>query len=148
MKKKNTSLLIRFGFATILLAPTFASAADALPVADISADTNRHVFVARGTESVYQGHPTTLLMPDKKTLFAVWSVNHGGPAGPMARSDDAGRTWTRLDDILPAGFKNTATARASTVWSTPRARNGCGCSRHGPACRASSAKTGGRPGRR
>jgi len=79
--------------------------AENLPVADISQQTERHVIVAAGTEQVYQGHPTTLLMPDKKTMFAVWSVNHGGPAGPMARSDDAGRTWTRLDDRLPPGFK-------------------------------------------
>jgi hypothetical protein len=38
-------------------------------------------------------------------LFAVWSINHGGPAGPMARSDDGGLTWTRLDEQLPAGFR-------------------------------------------
>ena len=43
-------------------------------------------------------------MPDGKTFFAVWSINHGGAAGPMARSDDGGRTWTRLDDRLPPGF--------------------------------------------
>jgi hypothetical protein len=76
-----------------------------LPLVDISQDTRRHVIVAAGTEEVYQGHPTTLLMPDGKTLFAVWSINHGGPAGPMARSDDGGLTWTRLDDQLPAGFR-------------------------------------------
>jgi len=76
-----------------------------LPLVDISQDTRRHVIVAAGTEEVYQGHPTTLLMPDGKTLFAVWSINHGGPAGPMARSNDGGLTWTRLDDQLPAGFR-------------------------------------------
>lgn len=75
-----------------------------LPLVDLSQDPSRHVVVAVGTEEIYQGHPTTLLMPDGKTIFAVWSVNHGGPAGPMARSDDGGRTWTRLDDRLPKGF--------------------------------------------
>jgi len=79
--------------------------ADSLRVVDLSRDTARQVVVAQGTESIYQGHPTTLLMPDGKTMFAVWSVNHGGPAGPMARSDDAGLTWTRLDDQLPANYK-------------------------------------------
>jgi hypothetical protein len=78
---------------------------DLLAVVDLSADTTRQVVVAQGTESLYQGHPTTLLMPDGKTIFAVWSVNHGGPAGQMARSDDGGLTWTRLDDQLPANFK-------------------------------------------
>ncbi|MDP7287236.1 MAG: sialidase family protein [Phycisphaerae bacterium] len=76
-----------------------------LSVVDISKQTERHVVIAAGTERVYQGHPTTLLMPDRKTMFCVWSIGHGGPAGPMARSDDAGLTWKRLDDQLPAGFR-------------------------------------------
>jgi len=80
------------------------AADETLPVVDISGQTSRHVIIADGTQRVYQGHPTTLLMPDKKTMFAVWCVGHGGPAGPMARSDDGGRTWTRLDDRMPAGF--------------------------------------------
>lgn len=79
---------------------------DQLPVVDISGETNRHVIVAQGTEEIYQGHPTTLLMPDHKTMFAVWSINHGGPAGPMARSEDGGLTWKRMDDQLPENFQN------------------------------------------
>ncbi|MGE9267870.1 MAG: sialidase family protein, partial [Verrucomicrobiales bacterium] len=75
-----------------------------LPLVDLSQDEARQQVIAAGTESTYQGHPTTLLLPDEKTLFAVWSVNHGGPAGPMATSSDRGRTWTRLDDQLPANF--------------------------------------------
>ncbi len=78
---------------------------DQRPTIDISNQTERHVVVARGTEQVYQGHPTTLLMPDGKTLFAVWCIGHGGHAGPMARSDDGGLNWTRLDDQLPDGFR-------------------------------------------
>lgn len=77
-----------------------------LPVVDISGDTARHVVIAAGTEEVYQGHPTTLLLPDGKTMFCVWSINHGGPAGPMAVSRDAGISWTRLDNTLPPGFKD------------------------------------------
>ena len=76
-----------------------------LPVVDISGETDRHVIIAQGTEKIYQGHPTTLLMPNKKTMFCVWSRGHGGPAGPMARSDDAGLTWKRLDDQLPENFR-------------------------------------------
>ena len=75
-----------------------------LPVVDISGQKERQVVVAAGTEQLYQGHPTTLLMPDGKTIFAVWSIGHGGRAGPMARSDDGGLSWTRLDDRLPPGF--------------------------------------------
>ena len=75
-----------------------------LPMVDLSQETGRQTVIAAGTPEVYQGHPTTVLMPDGKTIFAVWCVNHGGKAGPMARSDDGGKTWTRLDASLPPGF--------------------------------------------
>ena len=78
----------------------------AIPTIDISGETERHVIIAAGTPEEYQGHPTTLLMPDGCTMFCVWSIGHGGPAGPMARSDDGGLTWTRLDDRLPPGYRN------------------------------------------
>ena len=91
--------------ALISLSPLVVSAEKPnLPLLDISGETSRHTIVAKGTEEIYQGHPTTLLMPDGKTIFCVWSVNHGGPAGQMARSDDGGLTWKRLDDSLPPGF--------------------------------------------
>ena len=45
-------------------------------------------------------------MPDNKTMFCVWSLGHGGPAGPMARSEDAGLSWTRMDESLPSNFSN------------------------------------------
>jgi len=108
-------ICVRNVFWTVLVLSGIAVAADKaevekvekedLPVIDISKETRRHVIVAAGTGRIYQGHPTTLLMPDRKTMFCVWSRGHGGPAGPMARSDDAGLTWRRLDDQLPAGFK-------------------------------------------
>ncbi len=75
-----------------------------LKTIDLSGDKTRHVVIAAGTAETYQGHPTTLLMPNGKTIFAVWNINHGGHAGPMARSDDGGVTWTRLDKDLPPGF--------------------------------------------
>lgn len=65
---------------------------------DISADKSRHVVVAAGTEEIYQGHPTTVLLPDGKTMYCVWTINHGGPCGPLKRSDDGGLTWS---DLLP-----------------------------------------------
>ncbi len=66
---------------------TIAEDGPDLPFVDISGETDRQAITAAGTKPVFQGHPTTLLMPDKKTLFAVWSINHGGSAGPMARND-------------------------------------------------------------
>jgi len=92
---------------SLLMGATHAfgdSSSPPLPLVDLSNDADRQVVIAAGTKDVYQGHPTTLLLPDGKTIFAVWSIGHGGFAGPMARSDDGGNTWTRIDDILPKGF--------------------------------------------
>jgi len=92
----------------VLLAPTatLALAKDGpdLPLVDLSAQSERQIVIAAGTVKTYQGHPTTLLMPDNQTIFAVWCINHGGAAGPMAKSSDGGLTWSRLDDQLPAGY--------------------------------------------
>ncbi len=82
-----------------------ADGPEALPLVDIAGDTGRQVVIAAGTETVYQGHPTTVLLPDGKTMFAVWCIEHGGLAGPMAKSIDGGLTWTRIDDRMPEGFK-------------------------------------------
>ncbi len=79
---------------------------DALKILDISTETNRHVIVAQGTPQVYQAHPTTTMLADNKTIFCVWNIGHGGHAGPMARSDDGGLTWRRLDDSLPPNYIN------------------------------------------
>jgi hypothetical protein len=84
--------------------PTPVASHPELGYVDLSGDKARQVVIAAGTETTYQGHPTTLLLPDGKTLFCVWSINHGGSAGPMARSDDGGLTWSRLDASLPPGF--------------------------------------------
>ncbi len=68
-----------------------------IPTVDISAETDRHVIVAEGTEDTYQGHADTLLMPDGETLFAAWSIGHAVHIGPLARSDDGGESWNRID---------------------------------------------------
>ncbi|MFM8890657.1 MAG: sialidase family protein, partial [Planctomycetia bacterium] len=80
----------------------------ALARVDLSDDTSRQVFVARGGPGPddYHAHPTTALLEDGKTIFCVWNLGHGGHAGPMARSDDGGLTWKRLDDLLPPNFVN------------------------------------------
>ena len=94
--------------AALVFATSLISAAEDksdLPLADISGDKDRQTVLAQGTEEVYQGHPTTTLMPDGKTILCVWCINHGGAAGPMARSTDGGVTWTRIDELMPPGYK-------------------------------------------
>lgn len=78
-----------------------------VPVADISNDTSRQIIIAEGAVDRYEGHPTTLLADDGQALFCVWTTGHGGPCGQMARSDDGGLTWKRLDSSLPASYRLT-----------------------------------------
>ena len=81
---------------------------DALIHIDLSDDTQRQIVIARGSPKPdeYHAHPTTAMLADNKTMFCVWNIGHGGHAGPMARSDDAGMTWTRMDDTLPPNYVN------------------------------------------
>ena len=76
-----------------------------LPTVDLSGREDLRVVIAQGTPEVYQGHPTAVLLPDGKTLIAVWTLGHGGFAGPMAESTDAGLSWTRIDDRAPEGYR-------------------------------------------
>ncbi|HRE84441.1 MAG TPA: sialidase family protein [Opitutaceae bacterium] len=75
------------------------------PLIDLANDLTRQVVIARGDATTYQGHPTTVLLPDGKTLFAVWSYDHGGVCGPLKRSDDGGVTWSQLIPV-PENWKN------------------------------------------
>jgi len=76
-----------------------AAGRPAIKFVDLSQQSERHSIVARGTKKVYHGHPTTVLLPDGRTMFCVWTYGHGGKLGPMKRSDDGGVTWSELLDV-------------------------------------------------
>ncbi len=65
-----------------------------IPLIDLSAETNRQVIVAAGTETDYRGQVDTVLMGDGRTMFATWSIGHGGRCGPLKKSVDGGLTWS------------------------------------------------------
>ena len=91
-------------FVSLYLASISNAQVD-LPLKDISGETARQVVIAQGTPTLYQGHPYSVLMPDGKTIFCVWCVNHGGFAGPLAISEDGGQNWFRADDRMAPGYK-------------------------------------------
>jgi len=64
---------------------------------DISGQSERQVVVAQGTPELYNGHVTTVLLDDGKTMVAVWSREHGGAADFLAFSHDGGLTWDKKD---------------------------------------------------
>lgn len=97
MNRKLTLLaLIAVPALACAYAGELGRATAAPPWIDLSQDTSRHVVIAQGTDVIYQGHATTVLLPDGKTIHAVWTYDHGGALGPMKRSDDGGRTWSQL----------------------------------------------------
>ena len=69
-----------------------------IPFIDVAGEIDRQVIVAQGTKTEYRGQVNTVLMKDGHTIFAVWSIGHGGKCGLMKKSEDGGLTWI---DMLP-----------------------------------------------
>jgi len=76
-----------------------------IPTIDLAREPGRQVIVER-IPGQYLGHPTTLLMPDGKTIFVTYPLGHGGPAAVLKKSTDGGLTWS---ERLPVP-ENWATA--------------------------------------
>lgn len=66
-----------------------------MPHLDLSHDLSRQTVVADGRD-LYQGHPSSILLPDGQTVVAAWTVQHGGPCGPLKISRDGGKSWGEL----------------------------------------------------
>lgn len=64
-----------------------------VPLVDLDRDSHRQVVVDR-EPGLYLGHPTTVLLEDKKSMIAVYPKGHGRGAIVMKRSTDAGLTWS------------------------------------------------------
>jgi hypothetical protein len=60
---------------------------------DLNDRLNLQVVVDR-EPGQYLGHPTTLLLPNGKTILCVYPRGHGSGQILYKRSDDAGKTWS------------------------------------------------------
>ncbi|NLN20040.1 MAG: exo-alpha-sialidase [Firmicutes bacterium] len=69
-----------------------------LPLIDLADDTARQVVVDR-EPGQYLGHPTTVLLEDKRTMIAVYPKGHGRGAVVLKRSHDAGLTWSERQPV-------------------------------------------------
>lgn len=79
---------------TCLAPPVFAQQVSSnLPWVDLSEQKARQIIIAAGKPDLYNGHPTTVMMEDNKTMLCTWSYGHGGKASFIAESKDAGLTW-------------------------------------------------------
>ncbi|MBL8189585.1 MAG: exo-alpha-sialidase [Acidobacteria bacterium] len=86
------TLVSDFGWQTAQQPKNFS-----IPVIDLSEEKQRQIIVDR-EPGQYLGHPTTVLLEDKKTIIVVYPQGHGRGAIIMKRSTDGGRTWS---DRLP-----------------------------------------------
>ena len=112
-KSKTKNLISRPLAREVVKLPTFKGPTPGvnreidMPLIDLSQDKHRHSVVAAGTKSVYQGHCDTVLLPDGKTMFTAWCLGHARWIGPIARSTDAGRTWSKPLPV-PENWKETS----------------------------------------
>lgn len=88
---KKTLLFLLFIGTTLPL--TAQQEKPNLPWIDLSEQKERQTIIAEGRADLYNGHPTTVMLDDNKTILCTWSYGHGGKASFIAESKDAGVTW-------------------------------------------------------
>ena len=64
-----------------------------IPTIDLSKQAHRQIVVDR-EKGQYLGHPTTVLLEDKKTMLIVYPKGHGRGGVVYKRSNDGGLTWS------------------------------------------------------
>ncbi len=64
-----------------------------IPLIDLAYESQRQVVVDRHPEQ-YLGHVTTVLLEDKRTMYAAYPIGHGKGPIVLKRSDDAGLSWS------------------------------------------------------
>ncbi|MEG1684664.1 MAG: sialidase family protein [Bacteroides sp.] len=68
-----------------------------LPWVDLSGQKGRQIVIAQGKTDLYNGHPTSVLLDDNKTILCTWSYGHGGRAAFISKSKDGGLTWVNRE---------------------------------------------------
>lgn len=91
--KRNTILSISLAACSLFPAAAQFTSPN-LPWVDLSGKEELRTVIAEGTENLYNGHPTSVMLDDKQTILATWSSGHGGKAAFIARSTDKGKTWS------------------------------------------------------
>lgn len=86
-------ILLGTFFASLAISVLSQTIQPNLPWVDLSGQKSRQIIIAQGKADLYNGHPTTVMLDDNKTILCTWSYGHGGRASFLAESKDAGLTW-------------------------------------------------------
>ena len=84
-------LLLPLVFCALLYADVPGS--HGLPIVDVALERHRQTVVDR-EPGQYLGHPSTLLLPDGRTMLVVYPKGHGKGGIVFKRSPDGGRSWS------------------------------------------------------
>lgn len=84
----------------------YAQSRSNMPWVDISSLKSKQIVIAQGTKDLYNGHPTTVMLDDNKTMYCVWTNGHGGRVAFLAVSGDGGLTWKQQQ--IPEDWSKTA----------------------------------------
>ena len=106
---------MRIGLLSLLLALPLAAAQPkgyTIPTIDISGETHRQVIVDR-EPGQYLGHPSTLLLPDNRTMLIAYPKGHGKGSIVYKKSYDGGLTWTQR---LPTPANWSASMEVPTLF--------------------------------
>jgi hypothetical protein len=91
-----------------------------IPFVDLASESERRVVVDR-EPGQYLGHPTTVLLPDGRTILAVYPKGHGSGAIVMKRSEDGGRNWSAR---LPVPESWSSSREVPTIFRVTRPDGG------------------------
>ncbi|MBT7465874.1 MAG: exo-alpha-sialidase [Bacteroidetes bacterium] len=69
-----------------------------IPIIDIAHESERQVVIDK-EDNKYLGHPTTVLLEDGKTMYAVYPKGHGSGSIIMKKSTDQGLTWGKRLEV-------------------------------------------------
>ena len=106
-----------------------------LPVIDLADETHRQTIVDR-EPGQYLGHPSTLLLPDNRTILIAYPKGHGKGAVIYKKSFDGGRTWT---ERLPTPENWATSMETPTLYRLDRSATASRASSCSPARRPASA---------
>lgn len=86
----------------------------ALPLIDLASERARQFLVDR-EPGQYLGHPTTVLLDDRKTILCVYPKGHGRGAILYKKSHDGGKTWS---ERLPTPANWATSQECPTLFRT------------------------------